>query len=186
MNPLITVITVVYNGEKYIEQTILSVIEQKHNNIEYIIIDGQSTDSTCEIIKRYDEHIDYWISEKDNGIYDAMNKGIKKAKGSLISFLNADDWYESNALQNIIDIYLKNSKVDFIFGDLNVVNDEGYVVAKFHGDISKWKKTMPFGHPTLFVRSEILKNYLFDTNHKVIADYDFIETVQNSVSSNFK
>jgi len=90
--PLITIITVVYNGEKYLEETIKSVINQTYPNVEYIIIDGGSTDGTLDIIKKYEDYIDYWVSEKDKGIYDAMNKGILVSNGKYLLFLNADDF----------------------------------------------------------------------------------------------
>src|ERR1700742_4639960 len=92
-NPLVSVVTVVYNGAKHLEQTINSVLNQSHKNVEYIIIDGGSTDGTLDIIKRYEDKIDYWQSERDGGIYFAMNKGVSLAKGELIGILNADDFY---------------------------------------------------------------------------------------------
>src|SRR4030066_740784 len=82
--PLVTIITVVYNGEKHLENTIHSVINQSYNNLEYIIVDGESSDRTIDIIRRYETSIDYWVSEKDDGIYDAMNKGIKLSKGLYV------------------------------------------------------------------------------------------------------
>ena len=90
--PLITIITVSYNAVKTIEDTIVSVLGQTYNNIEYIIIDGGSTDGTLDIIKKYQDKITYWVSEPDKGIYDAMNKGIAKANGELIGIINSDDW----------------------------------------------------------------------------------------------
>jgi len=98
--PLISVVTVVYNGEKHLEQTIKSVLDQGYDNIEYIIIDGGSTDGTLEIIKKYEDAIDYWVSESDGGIYDAMNKAISLATGEWINFMNSGDDFFS-------DIYSK-------------------------------------------------------------------------------
>ena len=92
--PLISVVTVSYNAIATIEQTILSVINQKYSAIEYIIIDGGSTDGTVDIIKKYEDKISYWVSERDNGIYDAMNKGIRHATGKIVGIINSDDWYE--------------------------------------------------------------------------------------------
>ena len=91
--PLISVITVVYNGEKYLEETIQSIINQTYDNVEYIIIDGGSTDGTVDIIKKYEDRIDYWVSEKDKGISDAFNKGVKVAKGDYINFQGDGDGF---------------------------------------------------------------------------------------------
>ena len=101
--PLVTIITIVKNGEKYIENAIKSVINQTYENIEYIIIDGRSTDRTLDIIATYNESIDYWISEKDSGISDAFNKGINLANGELIGIVNSDDWLETNAVETIVN-----------------------------------------------------------------------------------
>ncbi len=126
--PLMSIITVVFNGEKFLEQTIQSVINQTYKNIEYIIIDGGSTDGTLDIIKKYKDKIDYWASEKDEGIYDAMNKGIKVAKGKYLAFINADDWYEDNALNHVFSAYSQNQNIDFFYGNLNFIKDGGEVV----------------------------------------------------------
>lgn len=117
--PLISIITVVYNGEKYLEQTIQSVINQTYKNIEYIVIDGGSTDGTLDIIKKYEEHISYWVSESDKGLYDAMNKGIGVAKGELIGMINSDDWYELEAVEIMAEAYKNNpTKVYFMQTDM--------------------------------------------------------------------
>ena len=99
--PLITVVTVVFNGEQFLEETILSVMNQTYENIEYIIIDGGSTDGTLNIIKKYENSIDYWVSEYDRGIYDAMNKGIALSQGDFIGFLNADDLYNLEVIEEL-------------------------------------------------------------------------------------
>jgi len=105
--PLVSIVTVVYNGEKYLEQTIRSVINQRYDNIEYIIIDGGSTDGTLDIVEKHEKMIDYWISEPDEGIFDAMNKGIKICRGELIGLINADDYYAPNAIERVVSCYLK-------------------------------------------------------------------------------
>ena len=108
--PLISIITVVFNGEKYLEETIQSVINQTYSNVEYIIIDGGSTDGTLDIIKKYEKKIDYWVSEKDKGIYDAMNKGIDVASGEWINFMNASDiFYNSDVLKYTFNKKLKDN-----------------------------------------------------------------------------
>lgn len=102
-NLKISIITVSYNAAKTIEQTIQSVVNQTYDNIEYIIIDGGSTDGTVDIIKKYEDKIAYWVSEPDKGIYDAMNKGILKASGEYIYFLGADDWlYNESVMERRI------------------------------------------------------------------------------------
>ena len=112
-NPLISIITVTYNGEKYIEETFQSVFKQTNKNFEYIVIDGGSSDNTINIIKKYDSKIDYWVSEKDLGIYDAFNKGMQLCKGEYIGFINSDDIYEKNTIE-ILTKYIKaNSNLDF-------------------------------------------------------------------------
>ena len=105
-NPLFSIITVVYNGEKYLEKTIESVIKQKFKNFEYIVIDGGSTDNSVKIIEKFEKKIDYWVSEKDRGIYDAFNKGMRVSKGKFIGFINSDDIYKKNALK-IISNYIE-------------------------------------------------------------------------------
>ena len=113
---LISIITVVLNGEKYIEETIKSVINQKYKNIEYIIIDGGSSDKTISIIKKYEKRIDYWISEKDRGIYDAFNKGLILASGDVIGIINSDDTYRSNCFKIVNNYFNKYKNIDFLFG----------------------------------------------------------------------
>lgn len=181
--PIFTVVTVVFNGERYIEDTIKSIIEnkKKFNNIEYIIIDGMSTDKTIEIIKKYENYIDYWISEKDQGIYDAMNKGIKKANGSYISFLNADDWYEDETLSYIYE-HLNDTDMypDFIFGNFNLCQEDKTKLYTYIPNLKKLNKKMTIGHPSLFVRADIQKKYLFDLQFPVCADYDLVLKLVNN------
>ena len=105
--PKVSIITVVFNGAQYIEQTIKSVINQDYNNIEYIIIDGGSTDGTQEIIKKYEKDIAFWISEKDTGIYSAMNKGWRKSTGDIIAMLNADDYYLEGAISKVVTSFIE-------------------------------------------------------------------------------
>ena len=113
---IISIITVVKNNKLHLEETIKSVLSQKKSNIEYIIIDGNSNDGTLDLIKKYDSQIDYWISENDNGIYDAFNKGLSLAKGDYIGFVNSDDLLEKNAIKILREYDLKYPDIDFIFG----------------------------------------------------------------------
>ena len=116
--PLVSIITVIFNGEKYLEQTIQSVINQTYDNVEYIIIDGGSTDGSVGAIKKYEEQIDYWISEEDDGIYDAMNKGMSLASGEWINFMNAGDvFYDEQVLNRIYMNPKLFQEIDFIYSD---------------------------------------------------------------------
>ena len=174
--PLITIITVSYNAVDSIEKTILSVINQSYLNIEYIIIDGNSTDGTVDIIKKYSDKIAYWISEKDKGIYDAMNKGIEKATGDYIQFLNSSDVINENTtIQNIIE-NLPNQNTDVIYGDIIIEREDGYYY--MHPlELKTFKYRFPIFHPSSWVKTEILKKYKFDTKYKIAADFNFFRFI---------
>jgi len=171
--PLISIVTVVYNGDKHLEQTIQSVLKQTYNNIEYIIIDGGSTDNSLNIIKKYSGQIDYWISEPDSGIYNAMNKGISLCTGEYIAFLNADDWYNLDTLELVSKAAEGNN--DFICGDVKILSiDDTAADTIMKVDIDNYKVRMPLGHPALFVKRFHLLKYGFDESYRIIADYDFV------------
>lgn len=169
--PLITIVTVVYNGEKFLEETILSVINQTYDNIEYIIIDGGSTDGTLDIIKKYEHAIDYWVSEKDNGIYDAMNKGIDLATGEWINFMNAGDSFaENNTLKNIYNIY-NYENINLIFGD-TIMLKNGVII-----DYKKFnEKKGLFIHQSVFYRKKLHNKYgkYIVNKYFTASDYYFI------------
>ena len=186
----VSIITVVYNNEDTIKDAIESVLNQTYKNIEYIIIDGVSTDGTVEVIKSYGDKIDKFISEKDNGIYDAMNKGIKLASGDIVGILNSDDFYASNDIIEKVVKTLKEQKVDSVYGDLVYVN------AKDTNKIVRYWKSKPYkkglfkkgwhpAHPTFFVKKEIYDKYgIFNLDFKIAADYElmlrFLEKYQIS------
>jgi len=175
-NPLVSIITVVYNGEKHLEQTIKSVICQSYLHIEYIIIDGNSTDGTLGIIKKHKSKITTFISEKDLGIYNAMNKGLKLAKGEIIAILNADDYYFKDTIQSVVDCF-KESKADIVYGNLTklrVLNNQEYF-KEVQPDISLMEKTMPIFHPATFIKKQVYDELGgFNEIYKLSADYDFI------------
>ena len=157
--PLISVITVVFNDEKSIEETIRSVLFQPYNNIEYIIIDGGSTDNTLNIIKEYESSIDYWKSEKDKGIYDAMNKGCSLALGSGIIFLNSGDKFVGNVFNQKPEIpSLLPCKIH-----------EKYK-ANWSKKISFTKYGMPTSHQAMIFKN---KKIMYDLNYKYSSDYDY-------------
>ena len=176
----ISIITVTFNSDKTLEETILSVINQTYNKIEYIIIDGGSTDNTLNIIDKYKNKINYFISEKDQGLYEALNKGIKKATGDVIGFIHSDDFYTSNIIiEKYASEFLK-SKSDAVYSDLYYVN-----AINTDDIIRKWKsgeykpKSFYFGwmppHPTFFVKKNIYKTYGdFNLSFKSAADYELM------------
>jgi len=174
--PLISVITVVYNGEKYLEQTIKSVINQTYKSIEYIIIDGGSTDKTLDIIKKYEKHIAYWVSEPDKGLYDAMNKGIGVAKGELIGMINSDDWYEPNAVELIVNAYKNNPNKTIFHADRYDVDESGNrKIKKFHPSNFKFKYYgMTYNHPSMFITKDEYKKHLYNTELRALSDYQFV------------
>jgi hypothetical protein len=167
--PLITVITVVLNGEKTLEETIKSVISQTYPNVEYIIIDGGSTDGTLDIIKKYEDYIDYWVSEPDKGIYDAMNKGVDLSAGLWVNFMNAGDrFYDENLIEEIFSKALKKNV--FIYGDailmpLNRIQKQ----ENWHLDILK-----RIIHQSIFTPLVCLKKKKFNLKYRIMADYDLI------------
>ncbi|MCT7522585.1 glycosyltransferase [Aliarcobacter cryaerophilus] len=169
--PKVTVVTVTYNAKQYLEQTIKSVIEQDYPNIEYIIIDGASTDGTIDIIKKYEKHLSYWISEHDTGIYDAMNKGIDFATGELINFMNAGDSFcEKNTISKVIKEMDINT--DIIAGDIYYIdgNKKTYIKsAKLENKLNY----MFCCHQTMFTKANLMKKYKFNTTFKIVSDYDF-------------
>ncbi len=170
--PLISIITVVFNGEKHLEETIQSVINQSYDNVEYIIIDGGSRDGTLDIIKQYEDKIDYWVSEADRGIYDAMNKGISLASGEYIGFLNADDWYIKSVLETIAGS-MSGYRYDYYMTDVKIYEDDRCQTI-FTPSLKKYKRYMPFCHQGLFVKSKILREEKFDTDYKIAGDYDLV------------
>jgi len=171
--PLITVITVVYNGAKYLEETILSVINQTYPNVEYIIIDGGSTDGTLGIIKKYEDYIDYWVSEKDKGIYDAMNKGITLCFGEIVGIINSDDYYQEDVFKTIIyESYFNNAEI--IHGNLVLVNEELKLNKIIYPTLRKLKNRMSLNHPTCFIKRKLYYKKMFDINFKIAADYELL------------
>lgn len=179
LEPLVTIITVVFNGEEFIKEAINSVLSQTYSNIEYIIIDGGSTDQTIEIIKQYEPYIDYWVSEKDKGIYDAMNKGIRLATGEIIGILNSDDLYELDAIQNSVKYFIREN-ADFTYGKAYIINRDGQregIQNPVPKDELKFRtQEALFPHVSLFIKQESYKHKvgLFDTKYKISSDVELM------------
>ncbi len=177
--PKVSIITVCFNSAKTIERTILSVQNQTYKNIEYIIVDGKSNDSTLQIINKFN-FIDKFISEEDVGIYDAMNKGILLASGEIIAFLNADDFYKRSDIVEKVVKKLIADKLDIIYGDVDFFRpcNINKITRRYSSKIFSPKKLsyglMP-AHPSLFVRKKIyMKIGNFDATFKIAGDFDFI------------
>lgn len=173
-SPLVTVITVTLNGQKHLEQTIRSVIDQNYDNIEYLILDGGSTDGTLDIIRKFEGRIDYWLSEPDRGIYDAMNKGIGLARGELIALLNADDFYEPAALQKVAATYRAAPGECIVYGHTRILQEDlglDYIMTA-HTD--HWKG-MGFSHSAMFAHRAVYDRLGgYDCRYTLAADYDFL------------
>ena len=174
--PLVSIVTVVFNGSDTLEQTIKSVLNQTYENIEYIIIDGGSTDGTLDIIKKYEKYISYWKSEPDNGLYDAMNKGVTLATGELIGMINSDDWYELDAVEIMVNAYLQNPQKSLFHADrYDVYPDGNKKVYKYNPSVFKLLYYgMTYNHPSMFITRSEYHHHLYDTNFKVFSDYMFI------------
>lgn len=172
--PLFSIITVVYNGEQHLEQTITSVINQKFNNLEYIIIDGGSIDGSLEIIEKYSDYIDYWVSESDNGIYEAMNKGIQLAGGDLIALLNADDFYELDALEKISELYNSSKTEAIYFGNNYIIQDDLSLKYKNYAT-QEFSKGMAICHQAMFVHRNIYREVgAYSIFYQYASDYDLV------------
>ena len=172
--PLVTVITVVLNGAEYLEQTIQSVLDQSYVNIEYIIIDGGSTDATLDIIEKYANRIDHWISEPDKGIYDAMNKGIALAHGELIGLLNSDDYYEKEGIAAAVAAYRHRGIHGIYFGHTYLIQEDLGLRYQYHARTDHWRG-MGFCHPAMFAHRQVYYDLgEYDLNYRLAADYDFI------------
>ena len=177
--PLISIVTVVYNGQEFLEETIQSVLNQTYEGIEYIIIDGGSTDGTVDIIKKYEDRIDYWVSEKDNGISDAFNKGVKVAKGSYINFQGDGDGFVSDDALDKIFQDINPTEDIFVSARISRVNKKGKEIftSKYIENFDKksllFRMSLP--HQGLFTHKSYFDKYgLFDVNNTFCMDYDHL------------
>jgi len=176
----ISIITVVWNGVNTIQDTINSVLAQTYKNVEYIIIDGDSSDGTIEVIKSYGNKISKFISEPDRGLYDAMNKGINMSTGDIIGILNSDDFYVDNNVIGQVVKEFNNRNVDSVFADLIYVNQNNINKVTRYFDSGQFKPylfaygLMP-AHPTFFVKRGLYEKYgKFRTDLKNAADFDLM------------
>jgi glycosyltransferase involved in cell wall biosynthesis len=172
--PAISVVTVVFNAKDLIEKTILSVLEQSYKEIEYIVIDGGSTDGTLDIIKKYEDSIDYWISEKDNGIYDAMNKAIELFSGNFIWFINAGDViYDEHTIANIVQ---RSNDADVLYGDTQLIDKNGKEGLLLRSprliSVRDFRFSVPVSHQSILIANKYVTFY--DLNYRCASDHDWI------------
>lgn len=172
MQPKVSIITVVYNSKKYLADTINSVHRQSYPNIEYIVIDGGSTDGTLDVIRQHEDKITYWISERDKGIYDAMNKGILAAKGEIIGIINSDDFYDNDAVKQAVEVFTQQPDIDIVHGNMVILYANRQVIKRSRVDNIKF--AMDVNHPTCFVRRSVYQRRMFCIKYRIAADYDFL------------
>jgi len=176
--PLVSVITVVFNNETHLDRAMQSVFSQTYPNIEYILIDGGSTDGTVDVIRRHSDRLSYWHSRKDKGISDAFNSGVALARGKYVALVNSDDWMEPDQVANAVAA-LEETGADFVFGDLVYHEPSGQPLFRARGD-AYYKKRIRFrmpimNHPTVVAsRDTYEKIGLFDLEWKVAMDYDWL------------
>lgn len=169
----VSIITVCLNSVKTLEHTIQSVINQTYKNIEYIIVDGVSTDGTLDIISKYADYITKWVSEKDQGLYDAMNKGIDMATGDIIGIINSDDWYELNAVETVVNAF--DDETEVIYGTTEFVYGDKYICTVENGALEDLTYRMVIPHTAVFVKRDVYQSVgKFDLQYQLAADYDFI------------
>ena len=194
MFPLFSLITVSYNSSKTISDTIQSVLNQTYNDIEYIIVDGNSTDNTIDIIKEFEPKFNgkmRWVSEPDNGLYDAMNKGIKMTTGEIVGIINSDDLFcDNDAISKVVCRFFTDKLLDGVYADLYYVaqDNTNKIIRKW---VSGLQKSFVTGwhpaHPTLYLKKEVYDNFgLFDLTFKLAADFElmlrFLDKYQIQVS----
>lgn len=177
---LVSIITVSYNSANTIRNTIDSVLSQKYSEIEYIVIDGSSSDGTVEIIKSYGDKISSFVSEPDSGMYEAMNKGIKIATGDIVGMLNSDDFFcNNNIVEHIVDAF-ENDQIDAVYGDVKFVDPNNiqktvryYSSDKFNP--AKFKYGFMPAHPSFYVKKVIYEKLgYYKTDYKIAADYELL------------
>ncbi len=176
IEPLVSIVTASLNSSKTIEKCIRSVIDQSYPYIEHIIIDGMSEDGTVEILKDYDDVIEYWRSEKDSGLYDALNKGLRLIRGDLVLILGSDDFLHKSGIDALVSEW-KTSKPDIVYGDASIINRDSTLKYIFKGapNFKMVPYRMPASHQAmLFTKSIYLKAGLFDTEYRIAADVEHI------------
>ena len=187
----ISIITVCLNSEKTIEKTISSVIKQRYKNIEYIVVDGSSTDNTKHILSKYRKFINIFISEKDSGIYSAINKGLNHATGDLISILHSDDCYfNEDTLENVVKIFTNNKSIECLFGTTIIKRRDEKIIRKY-SPVGFRPLMLYLGisppHPSMFLKKEVYKKYgTYKEHYKIAGDFEFYLRILRKKKINYK
>lgn len=196
---LVSIITVCYNSADTVRKAIESVLNQTYPNIEYTVVDGLSTDDTVEITRSYEAafrekgYSFRVVSEKDNGIYDAMNKGIRMASGELIGMINSDDWYEPIAVETAVNAY-RETPYDVFYGDINLIRSNGQIIVK-RSRLDRFPSSRHWNHPTTFITKKAYDQVGLYKNEAIYDDFDLILrmrragkriAIRNVVLANFK
>ncbi|MBN2386525.1 MAG: glycosyltransferase [Anaerolineales bacterium] len=173
--PLVSIVTPSFNQAQYLEQTIRSVLEQEVDALEYFVMDGGSTDGSLEIIRKYADQLAGWVSEKDKGQADAINKGLHRARGEIVAWLNSDDLYRPGVLAEVVRIFGENPQVGLVFGDVFAIDEKGQLINLMR--YGRWglEELMAFniiGQPAVFMRREVLEQAgLLDISYHCLLDH---------------
>ena len=175
--PLVTIITPSFNQARYLEATIQSVLSQEHPLIEYMIVDGGSTDGSIDIIRKYESRLAWWVSENDKGQTDALNKGFARAKGEILAWINSDDTYEPGAVSAAVQYLREHPEVGMVYGDCNFINEDGRVIGKFSSAQTNYRLLRQgYAHipqQTMFFRADLWKQVgPLDPSFYFAMDYD--------------
>lgn len=176
-NPLVSIITPSYNQARFLETTILSVLNQDYSNLEYIIVDGGSTDGSIDIIRKYEDRLAAWINEPDQGQSEAINKGFGLARGEILAWLNSDDLYYPLAVTEAVDMLLSTPQIGMVYGDTDLIDEKGQVRGKFKAKQTSFQRLMRGGvyipQPAAFWRAELWNQVgPLDTSFYFAMDYD--------------
>lgn len=190
-SPKVSIITVSYNSAATIEQTVRSVLDQDYGNIEYLVVDGGSKDGTQDIVSRYRDHIAHFVSEPDQGIYDAMNKGIRASTGEIVGILNSDDFYSSpRSLSRLVERMLEAGS-DTVFADMVMVDpsNTGRIVRYYrsgHFRPAKLRYGWMPAHPTMLVRKALYDRHgVFRTDYRIAADFEMVTRLYHGAGASY-
>jgi glycosyltransferase involved in cell wall biosynthesis len=175
--PLVSIVTPSFNQARFLEKTMRSVLEQDYERIEYIVIDGASTDGSLEIIQKYQSRLAFWVSEPDQGQTDAINKGFNRARGDILAWINSDDVYNPGAVRRAVEYLLGHPQVGMVYGDLDFIDENDMVIGRFNADQTDLQKLrrgyVHIPQPSTFLRADLWKKVgPLDTSFFFAMDYD--------------